>query len=78
MKKIVSMLLAAMMLLSCTAFAEDTVKVILSTGTTQAFTAEAVNEADLELILQAGLTATSAINQQPWFFAVVTNADVMA
>ena len=79
MKKLVSLLLAAMMLLtSCAALAEGAVTVILSTGTTQAFTADAVDEADLELILQAGLTATSAINQQPWFFAVVTNPDVMA
>lgn len=79
MKKFVSLLLAAAMLFtSCAALAEGAVTVILSTGTTQAFTADAVDEADLELILQAGLTATSAINQQPWFFAVVTNPDVMA
>ena len=79
MKKLVSLLLAVMMLLtSVSAFADGAVTVILSTGTTQAFTADPVDEADLELILQAGLTATSAINQQPWFFAVVTNADVMA
>ena len=62
MKKSVSLLLAVMMLLtSCVALAESTVKVILSTGTTQTFTADPVDEADLELILQAGLTATSAI-----------------
>ena len=79
MKKFVSLLLAVMMLLASTAaFAESAVSVILSTGTTQAFTADPVDQADLELILQAGLTATSAINQQPWFFAVVTNPDVMA
>ena len=79
MKKFVSLLLAVMMLLASTvSFAESAVSVILSTGTTQAFTADPVDQADLELILQAGLTATSAINQQPWFFAVVTNPDVMA
>ena len=79
MRKFVSLLLAVMMLLgSVSAFAESAVSVILSTGTTQAFTADPVDQADLELILQAGLTATSAINQQPWFFAVVTNPDVMA
>ena len=79
MKKIISLFLAMMLLMTSTAvFAESAVSVILSTGTTQAFTADPVDEADLELILQAGLTATSAINQQPWFFAVITNADVMA
>ncbi len=41
------------------------VDAILAAGTTQAFTQEAVSEADLDLILRAGLSATSAINQQP-------------
>lgn len=27
--------------------------------------------------MEAGLSATSAINQQPWFFAVVTNQEIM-
>ena len=79
MKKLVCLFLAAALCLSSLAvLAEDAVQVILSTGTTQAFTDAAVSEDDLNTILQAGLTATSAINQQPWFFAVVTNADVMA
>jgi len=79
MKKFFCILLT--LSLSMTAFAalaEGTVDVILGTGATQAFTDEAVSEEDLNLILQAGLKATSAINQQPWFFAVVTNQDVMA
>ena len=46
-------------------------------GTTQAFKADAVPEEDLNLILQAGLATTSAINQQPWYFAVITNQDMM-
>jgi len=62
-----------------TAFAQnETVQVILNTGTTQAFSDDAVAEEDLNAILQAGLTATSAINQQPWFFAVVTTPKIMA
>ncbi len=60
------------------AAAESTaVDVILSAGTAQAFTQEAVSETDINLILQAGLAATSAINQQPWFFAVITDPAVM-
>jgi len=51
---------------------------ILTVGTTQAFSDEAVPEADVRAILQAGLAAESAINQQPWFFVAVTDRDVMA
>lgn len=52
--------------------------VIRNTGTTQAFTDEKVPENDLEMILQAGLAASSAINQQPWFFVAVSNPEVLA
>ena len=60
-----------------TACAEDALTAIMEAGTTQAFTDEAVSEADLTAIVEAGLSAASAINQQPWFFAVVTNQDIM-
>ena len=50
---------------------------ILSAGTTQAFTEEAVNEEDLTTILAAGVAAASAINQQPWYFVALTSKDVM-
>ncbi len=74
-----SLFLALVMLFTLpVATAEGAVDVILATGTTQAFTDAPVAEADLNAILLAGLNATSAINQQPWFFAVVTNADLMA
>ena len=69
---------------SVSAFAEDAkvdntvVDTILTAGTTQAFTDEAVPEEDIETILQAGLASESAINQQPWFFVAVTDKDVMA
>lgn len=51
---------------------------ILSAGTTQAFTEDAVPDEDIETILRAGLSAESAINQQPWFFVAVTDKDVLA
>ena len=50
---------------------------IMSVGTAQAFTDEAVAEEDIKTILQAGLAAESALNKQPWFFAAVTDREVM-
>ena len=59
------------------AWAEGAINAILTAGTTQAFTADAVPDEDLNAILEAGLSASSAINQQPWYFAVVTDQAVM-
>ena len=80
MKKILSIVMSLMMVLTlASAGAEnDAVQLVLTTGTTQAFTQEAIPEADIQTIVQAGLKATSAINQQPWYFVVVEKADVMA
>ena len=77
MKRILGTVLAIVLLTGSCAFADSAVDVILNTGTTQAFTDEAVQAADLETILKAGLSTESAINQQPWFFVAVTNQDVM-
>ena len=57
--------------------AETAVDTILSTGTTQAFSADAVPDEDIQTILQAGISTASAINQQPWFFVAITNQDLM-
>lgn len=54
------------------------VDTILTAGTTQAFSDEAVPAEDVKTILRAGLASESAINQQPWFFAAVTDQDVLA
>lgn len=79
MKKTMTlMLIAAICLTALTASAEDVIGTILGTRTTQAFTTEEVKSEDLTLILQAGCSAASAINQQPWFFSVVTNRDMMS
>ena len=79
MKKIAAMLLAVILVTcSVSAFAEDAVQTILNAKTTQAFTQDPVAEEDLNTILQAGTMATSAINQQPWYFAVITNPEIMA
>ena len=57
-------LILALFVSSCAA-ADSTVDTIMNTGTTQAFTEEAVSGEDLTTILRAGLSAASAINQQP-------------
>ncbi len=77
MKKLIGMVLAMMLLTVSAAYADSAVDVIMNTGTTQAFTDEAVSAGDLETILRAGLSTESAINQQPWFFVAVTNAEIM-
>lgn len=79
MKKIFSLLVALALVcsLAVTALANEVTAMIINTGTTQAFTAEAVSEEDLHTILEAGLSATSAINQQPWYFVAVTNQEAM-
>ena len=78
-KKLMSvMTIAAMLTVSSSfALADTAIETIMNVGTTQAFTDEAVFSEDLETIARAGLTAESAINQQPWHFVIVTNQDVM-
>lgn len=80
MKKLTAILLAMLLCLNAMAACaeNETVQVILNAGTTQAFSDAAVKDEDLEAILLAGLKATSAINQQPWYFVAITNPDVMA
>ena len=46
--------------------------------TTQAFSEQAVSKENLTTIAQAGMSAASAINQQPWHFVVVTNPEIIA
>lgn len=79
MKKVLSLVLAVFMTFSLcyAAGAEEVLTAILTAKTTQAFTTEAVSKENLTAILEAGLSASSAINQQPWFFAAVTNQEVM-
>lgn len=58
--------------------AESLTDILTDSRTAQSFTDEAVSDEDLTVILQAGLAATSAINQQPWYFVAVANQDVIA
>lgn len=53
------------------------IEVIMTAGTAQAFADDPLPEEDIRTILLAGIAAESAINQQPWFFAAVTDRQVM-
>ena len=77
MKRTMGIILAVMLLAASVACADSAVDVIMNTGTTQAFTDEAVSAEDLETILWAGISTASAINQQPWFFVAVTDQELM-
>ena len=50
--------------------------VVSDIGTTQYFTQDGVDQADMELIVQAGINAPSAMNGQPWHFSVITDKSV--
>ena len=81
-KKNIRMIALLMMLiftvsLTVSAGAESAVDIILATGTTQAFAADAVPDEDVQAILRAGVSTASAINQQPWYFVAITNQDLM-
>ena len=80
MKKILAILLAAVLTVPVLAAAEERsiVDVLREDKTTQAFTDDPVDEDDLTKIVEAGVNAPSAMNSQPWHFTVVTNADVLA
>ena len=75
--KLVILAVVLTLLMTSSAMADTALDTIMNAGTTQAFASDPIPEADIEKILQAGLTATSAINQQPWYFVAVTNQEVM-
>lgn len=77
MRKIIAMtLLAILAILPVHAFAEALPPALLE-KTTWAFSDAPVDEADLTAILQAGLNADSAMNEQPWMFHVITDSETI-
>ncbi len=85
-KQILSMGLAAALLLGISGCADksktesiDTAatNVLTEAKTTQYFTDEAVTEADMQAILEAGVNAPSGMNKQPWHFTAVTDKDTV-
>lgn len=71
--------ITALSLASCNKTGDSSIDISLVEDilTIQAFSNEAVPEADIQKIVQAGVNAQSAINKQPWHFSVVTNKDVL-
>ena len=55
----------------------DAVSVLQNIRTIQYFTDEAVAQKDVEIIVQAGINAPSAMNGQPWHFSVITDGEVL-
>ena len=55
----------------------DAAAVLTNISTTQYFKDQAVDEEDMETIVQAGINAPSAMNGQPWHFSVITDAEVL-
>ena len=83
MKKLTAMLLALILALTCvTALAENDLQLaldmLLNSKTAWNFNGDEVPEADINTILQAGVNTASAINESPWTFTVITNADIIA
>ena len=56
---------------------EDAAQFVADIATTQYFTDEAVSDADLDMIVQAGINAPSAMNKQPWHFSVISDKAVL-
>ena len=77
-KRFMIVVLILALLVSSCAVADSTVDTIMTAGTTQAFSDEAVSKDDLTTILRAGLAAESAINQQPWYLVAVTSKEIMS
>ncbi|MBC8016571.1 MAG: nitroreductase family protein, partial [Sporomusaceae bacterium] len=52
-------------------------EVIKKRRSIRAFTAEQVQDEDLQAVLEAGMYAPSAANQQAWHFTVIQNKEVL-
>lgn len=55
----------------------DTLKNIRNRRSTRAFLEQQISEEELQAILEAGIYAPSATNQQSWHFTVVQNKDLL-
>jgi nitroreductase len=57
------------------AFSQDneTIKTIKSRKSVRHFTGDAVSKEDLKKLLEAGMSAPTAVNKQPWSFVAVTD-----
>lgn len=55
----------------------ETIKNIVNRRSTRNFMPEQLKESDLQTILDAGIYAPSASNNQPWHFTVIQNKDIL-
>lgn len=55
----------------------EIVKTIIERRSQRTYTSEPVKKEDLEVIVEAGLYAPSAFNQQPWHFSVIQDASLL-
>lgn len=55
----------------------ETLRIIKSRRSTRNFLPEQIEKEDLDAILEAGIYAPSAVNQQPWHFTVVQNKNLL-
>jgi nitroreductase len=57
---------------------ETIIESIFARRSTRKFTEDAITKEDLDLLLQAGMSAPSAVNSQPWEFVVVTDEGMLS
>lgn len=55
----------------------ETLKVIHSRKSVRSFTNQVVTKQQIELLLQAGMAAPTAVNRQPWAFYVITQRETL-
>lgn len=56
----------------------DVLEVIQSRRSIRSYQPRQINEADLNLIIEAGIYAPTAHNEQPWHFTVIQNPDLLS
>ncbi|MTK05996.1 MAG: nitroreductase family protein [Hungatella sp.] len=55
----------------------EVLKAIKSRRSVRAYRQEQIKQEELEAIIEAGIYAPSANNQQPWHFTVIQNSDIL-
>ena len=72
------------MLLSCQgrgktvgSSASDSLEMVRNIKTVQSFAGDSIPNANMQIILDAGINSPSAMNKQPWHFSVVTDKSVL-
>lgn len=55
----------------------DVLKVIRNRRSTRKYKEEQITEEELQVLLDAGIQAPSAVNAQPWYFTVVQNKEMI-